>query len=93
MKKDARMVVVNLRFWTNDLEVINENKKWAACWECGVAKLEPNKSKGILNDKPKPFNSFEDIIPLIREMFRKNKIVVVSKNRRPRIMNPKRKTM
>ena len=74
-KKDARMIAVNLRFWTNDLDVISNEIRRTACWECGVAKLESNKSKGIPNDSTKPFNSFEDIIPLIKELFRKNKII------------------
>jgi hypothetical protein len=38
------------------------------------------------------FQCPEDIIPAIKELFRKNNVFVVSNNRRPRILSHKRKS-
>jgi histidinol phosphatase-like enzyme len=91
MQKDNKTVCVKFRFWTNDLEVKLNGKPAIACWEGGVIIVEPNKGKGIKASSPIPFNSFDDIIPAIKEVLRKNNVLVVSSNRRGRILNAKRR--
>ena len=92
MKKDNRTVCVKLRFWTNDLAVKHHGRPSTACWDGGVLIIEQNKSKGIRTSNPIPFNNFEDIVPAIKEILRKNHVLVVSANKRERIMNSKRKS-
>ena len=92
MKKDNKTIGVMLRFWTDCLELKANGKVVTACWGSGVMKVEPNKTKGIVSIAPVPFNSLLDILPLLRELFRKQGIVIADSCRRPRIMNPKRKT-
>jgi len=91
--KDNKTIAITLRFWTDNLTVsAPKEKPNSVCWDSGVAKIEPNATKNIKSIKPQPFQCFEDIIPLIKEIFRKQKILVVSNNRRPRIMNPNRRS-
>lgn len=90
--KSNKTVCIKLRFWTNNVEVIHGGKKSLACWDSGMAILEHNLPKGIGGLSPQPFQCFEDIVPLLKEIFRKQNILVVSSNRRPRIMNPKRRS-
>jgi hypothetical protein len=92
MKKDNKTIGVVLRFWTNDFTVKHGDRTATACWEQGVMKLEANATKGIKNVNPEPFNCLEDIVPLIKELFRNQGILMVSANKRPRIMNPKRRS-
>ena len=89
MKGEEKMVCIRLRFWTNDLNVTAEkepprNKTKKVCWDSGMACMSGR--------NPKPFNCFEDIIPVIKEHFREQRILVVSNNRRPRVLSPKRKS-
>ena len=79
-QKDNKTLSIKLRFWTNDLELNNKKKPVMACWNGGAIILEANKSKKI-KSSALIFNSFDDIIPSIKEIFRKNKIFVVSSNR------------
>lgn len=93
--KNKKMVAIALRFWTNEMELRlgkKEPKKLVTtCWDSGMAQIEENQSKGIRKAKPQPFNCFEDIIPLIKELFRKNGVFVVSANRLPRVLSHRRK--
>jgi len=88
--KDNKTIAVTLRFNTNDLAVTCKDKPVVACWDCGFAVIEGNDGKGIVASS-RPFNSPEDILPLIKELFRVNGIIVVSPNRRPRVLSPRRK--
>ena len=96
MAGDDKTIGVTIRFYTDNLTVEaptlspKAQKQKAACWESGNVHLMVNKGKGI---KPgdEQFQCLEDIIPAIRELFRKNHILMVSQNRRPRMMNPNRK--
>lgn len=89
--KDNKMVAVTLRFWTNDLEIKMDNKKRTACWDSGMAIMEKNDTKKIKN-MTAPFNCYEDILPLIKELFRKNKVLVASHSGKPRVLSHKRKS-
>lgn len=92
-KKDNKTIGVTLRFWTDGVTLESpEGKCRNVCWDSGVAKIERNRSKGIEGIHPQPFQCLEDIVPLIKEIMRKQKIIMVSDNRRPRIMSPKRKS-
>lgn len=93
-KKDNKTIGITLRFWTNDLDVSYPKSKCkaTACWDSGVATIEPNKGKGIKSITPQNFQCLEDVVLLIKEIMRKQNIVMVSDNRRPRIMSPKRKS-
>jgi hypothetical protein len=90
--KDNKTVCIKLRFWTNGVEVVHNGKKSVVCWDSGVAIIEQNKTKGIGPLGPQNFNCYEDIIPLIKEMLRKNKILVISDSGRPRVLSHKRKS-
>lgn len=95
MKKDNKTIAVTFRFWTNDLNIQYPNSGGGAgkkvCWDSGVAILEANKDKEISAHQI-PIQCYEDIIPALKELFRKNGIVVVSSNRRPRILSHKRRS-
>jgi len=92
-KKENKTIGIILRFWTNNIAFESPKGKCrTACWDSGVAKIEANKGKGIQVIHPQPFQCLEDIVPLIKEIMRKQKIMMISDNRRPRIMNPKRKS-
>lgn len=86
----------NIGFWTNDLKVQYPESGGGAgskaCWDSGVAILEANKEKNIAGLQT-PIQCYEDIIPAIKELFRKSGIMVVSSNRRPRILSHKRKSV
>ncbi|MFA6971810.1 MAG: hypothetical protein WC208_10465 [Gallionella sp.] len=95
MKKDNKTIAITLRFWTSNIAVGFPLNKIAdydkVCWDFGMANLEANKKKGMraINQ---PFNCYEDIIPVIKELLRKAGVVVVSDNRRPRILSHRRKS-
>lgn len=89
--KDNKTIAITLRFWTNDLEIKMDNKKRTSCWDSGMAIMEKNQTKGI-HHSTAPFNCYEDILPLIKEMLRKNKVLVASSNSRPRVLSHKRKS-
>jgi len=91
MKKDNKTIGVTLRFYTNGLEVKREGKEILACWEVGNAVIEANKEKGIKAHSI-PINCFDDIIPALKELFRKSHIIVASPNRKPRVLSHLRKT-
>ena len=95
MPKDNKTIAVTLRFWTNNLRVQQPDSKGSvrskACWDSGVAILEANKQKGI-GGLQTPIECYEDVIPAIKELFRKSGILVVSANKRPRILSHKRKS-
>ncbi len=94
MAKDNKTVAITMRFWTNDLEVkqpSSRKDKVAACWDSGMMIMEGNKTKGIPRLGPQPFNCPEDIIPLMKELFRKSGIIVASSNSRPRVLSHKRR--
>lgn len=91
--KDNKTIAVTLRFWTNDLKVECPGSAWtakAACWDSGMMIIEKNESKGIKHMLA-PFNCPEDIMPLLKELFRKNHILVVSSSSRPRVLSHKRR--
>jgi len=87
-----KTVAVTLRFYTNDLEVVrgSADKAGLACWDTGVAILEANKEKKIAAIHC-PIQCFEDIIPAVKELFRKSGVLVVSSNRRPRVLSHTRR--
>jgi len=89
-KVSNKTLAVTLRFYTNDLEVKKDGKKSLACWECGSAILQANKEKGIKADAVH-INCLEDIQPAIKELFRKAKVVMVSSNKKPRVLRPVRR--
>lgn len=93
MKRDNKTIGITLRFWTNDLKVDypeSGKSNMNACWDSGMAIIEANKKKAIAGMQI-PFQCYEDLIPAVKELFRKNGIVVVSDNRRPRILSHKRR--
>ena len=93
MKKDKKTIGIKVRFATSDLLVKDgKDQKYKSCWDNGWAYIEGNKSLGIKATHGQPFNSLEDIVPLIKEILRKQNLVMVSYNSRPRIMNPRRKS-
>ncbi|NQU73952.1 MAG: hypothetical protein HQ547_04510 [Candidatus Omnitrophica bacterium] len=92
-KKDSKTIAITVRFATNDLRVEDgAREQYKACWDNGWAYIEGNKTLGIKAVSGQPFNSLEDVIPLIKEILRKQNVVMVSYNSRPRIMSPKRKS-
>ena len=81
-----KTIGITLRLWTNDLKAEVKDRKWTqACWDSGVIMIEANKEKGIKSANPTPVNCFEDIVPAIRQLCRKNKILIVSDGSKPRI--------
>ncbi len=88
--RDNKTVAITLRFWTNNLEVVTDKHQKTACWDSGMAIMEQNDSKGIKH-MVEPFNCYEDIIPLIKELLRKNRVLVVSANRLPRVLSHRRR--
>lgn len=93
MKKDSKTIEMTLRFFTDNVlaeSPIGKHRK--VCWDCGMAYTKANKKLGIKSISGQPFQCLEDIIPLIKEIFRKQNILMISDNRRPRIMNPKRRS-
>ena len=95
MQKDNKTIAITLRFWTDNLKLYPSKKskdsRSKSCWDSGVAILEANKEKGI-SGLQTPIQCYEDIIPAMKELFRKSGILVVSSNRRPRILSHKRKS-
>ena len=81
-----KTIGITIRLWTNNLkaETITRNRT-QACWDSGVVMMEANEGKGIKSENPTPINSFDDIVPAIRQLCRKNKILVVSDGGKPRI--------
>ena len=93
VQKDYKTIGITLRFWTNDLKVIHpssDQSEVIACWDSGMAIIEANKKK-VIHGMQIPFQCYEDIIPAVKELFRKNGILVASDNRRPRILSHKRR--
>lgn len=88
--KANKTIAVTIRFYTNDLGVSHHGKKSLACWDSGVALIEANKAKGI-SSAVTQIHCYEDVVPAIKELFRKAKIYVVSPSQRPRIYNHRRK--
>ena len=92
IQKDNKTIAVTLRFWTNNVKVAMKGKEIkAVCQDAGMMILEKNDEKGITY-MAAPFNCPEDITPLLKELFRKNRIIVVSKSRRPRVLSHLRKS-
>ena len=91
--KDNKTLAIKIRFYTNDLHVTHDTIKTptVACWDCGVALIEANKERGISANHC-AVQCFEDIIPAIKELFRKAGVVVVSPNRRPRVLSHRRRS-
>ncbi len=90
MMKDNKTIAVTLRFWTNNLKVSQPSSGESnACWDSGVATIEANKEKAIAGMQL-PIQCYEDVIPAIKELFRKSGVLVVSSNRRPRILSYRR---
>ena len=90
-KKDEKMLAMNLRFFATGISVTEKGKKLKTIVETGMLYPVENKTLGVAGMKPQPFACFEDIVPLIKEILRKNHFAVVSKCRRPRIYNHKRR--
>ena len=94
-KRDNKTIAVTLRFWTDDLQIQRPASGKSAgskvCWDSGVAILEANKGKGI-GGRQTPIQCYEDVIPAIKELFRKSGILVASGNNRPRILSHKRRS-
>jgi hypothetical protein len=90
-KEDNKTICIRLRFMTNDLEISHRGKKKLACWDSGFASIEANKTLGIGSVGGQPFNTIEDIVPIIKEIFRSRNIYMASSNGRPRAMSPKRR--
>jgi len=93
MPKDNKTIAVTFRIWTNNLKIYpsqtTKNLRSKVCWDSGVAILEANKEKGIAGLQT-PIQCYEDIIPAIKELFRKSGVMVVSSNNRPRILSHRR---
>jgi hypothetical protein len=60
VKKEAKMIVVEVRFWTDDIP-----KKGALspkhAWTSGMVRVRANKLHGIKSSRPKAFNSLLDL--------------------------------
>lgn len=91
MKKDRTTIAITFSFATDDLLVKDgKGDPYIACWDNGWANILSNKALGIKADSGH-FNAPEDILPLLKELLRKQGIVMVGYNSRPRVLNPKRK--
>ena len=82
--KNNKTIGITIRIWTNDLKVQN-SKRNQGCWDSGVIMMEANNEKGIKAENPIPLGSFDDIVPAIRLLCRKNKILIVSEGGKPRL--------
>ncbi|MDP8233607.1 MAG: hypothetical protein P9M06_02245 [Candidatus Saelkia tenebricola] len=92
-KKDSKTLEMTVRFFIDNMSVESPiGKKRIVCWDCGMAYTKANKSVGIKSVSGQPFQCLEDIVPLIKEILRKQNVLMVSANRRPRIMNPQRRS-
>ena len=86
IKKDKKTVSIKLRFATEDLIAKDsEGKKYKTCWDSGFAYIEANKTFGIKSSPADIFHNLNDIVPIIRKILRKNKIMMVSDNKKSRI--------
>ncbi len=67
MKKDNKMISIEIKFWTNDINqeggVLPKH-----AWDSGMIKLHMNDRHGIPSTPPKPFNSLMQINHVIEEM-------------------------
>ena len=88
--KDNSTIAITLRFWSAGIGLRIKGKNKIACRDSGSAIIEANATKMIKADS-KPFACYEDIIPVIKELLRENRIFVVSNNRTPRILSSRRK--
>jgi len=87
MKKDRKTISIKLRFATEDLIAKNEKgKRYKTCWDSGFAYIEANKTLGIKSNSADIFHNLEDIVPIIKKILRKQKIVIVSDNKKSRIV-------
>ena len=83
--KNNKTIGINVRFFTNDLKVKEHLKEKLSCWDTGMIMIEANDVKGIKSANPTPFNSLEDIVPAIKQLCKKNKILIVSDGSKPRL--------
>lgn len=91
MIKGNKMIAITLRFFTNDIKVERKGKQSICCWTNGTIGIQKNEEKGLKYLKNIPFNHFSDIVPLIEEIFSKNRIIPCLSGRKPRAMHPNRK--
>ena len=86
-KKDDKTILIKLRFATEDIVAKNtKGKRYKTCWDSGFASLKANKTLGIKSHQPEIFHNLENIIPVIKKILRKQKIIMVSDNKKPRIV-------
>ena len=79
-------ISIKLRFATEDLVVKDgKGKRYKTCWDSGFAYIEANKTLGIKSNPADIFHNLEDIVPVIKKILRKQKIMMVSDNKKPRI--------
>ena len=88
---DNKTIGITLRFWTNDLEVKHKGLERIVCWDSGVGYIEANAEKGIAPQPiPTPFNTMDEVIILIKELLRQNRVLVVSHGGKPRLLSAQR---
>ena len=86
MKKDRKTISIRLRFATEDLIAKDSNgNMYKTCWDSGFAYIEANKTLGIKSSPADIFHNLNDIVPIIRKILRRNKIMMVSDNKKSRI--------
>lgn len=76
--KSLKTIGVTVRFCTNDLEVIAEGKPRIACWDRGFVTVEANEEKGIHSQPAIPFNSSDEIMPIVKECLKKAHVMTAS---------------
>ena len=86
MKKDRKTISIKLGFATEDLVAHDEKgNRYKTCWDSGFAYIEANKTLGIKSSPADIFHNLEDIVPIVKKILRKHKIMMVLDNKSPRI--------
>ena len=84
---DNKTIGIKVRFFTTGLQVGDAGNNRKSCWDTGCVIMEQNDNTGVpTTSDSEIFRAFEDIVPAIKELFRRQKIAVVSNCSRPRLV-------
>ena len=75
-KYGQKMIEVKVRFWTNDIAEGKNKIIPKHAWDKGVVRVANNKSHGIAETSPIPFNSLLDVGRAVERCLMDNGIVL-----------------
>jgi len=76
-----RMIEIQVRFFTDKIAESKDNVVPKHCWTTGMVKIQTNKSHGIKQINPVPFNSLLDLTAIIEKVLIQSGIVMHKSNR------------